>query len=119
MFEYMLEAVSYIFIIYLFIYFIPSVIGYKKPNAKWIIGVNVLLGWTVIGWIIAMIWAVRKESKPDRSIEANQKRINKALQELEDSHKRGELSDTEYQIKRRKIIFGPDGEISEKIEKTS
>ncbi|WP_313980054.1 superinfection immunity protein [Xanthocytophaga flavus] len=115
----MLEAVSYIFIIYLFIYFIPSAIGYKKPNAKWIIGVNVLLGWTVIGWIIAMIWAVRKESKPDRSIEANQKRINKALQELEDSHKRGALSDIEYQIKRREIIFGPEEEKSGATEKIS
>ncbi|MDJ1468877.1 superinfection immunity protein [Cytophagaceae bacterium DM2B3-1] len=113
----MSEAISYIFIIYLFIYFIPSTIGYKKPNAKWIIGINLLLGWTVIGWIIAMIWAVRKESKPDRSIEVNQKRINNALQVLEDSHKRGEFSDAEYQIKRREIIFGPREEKSEVAEK--
>ncbi len=39
-------------------YFLPSIIGWQKHNAAAIIAVNVLLGWTVVGWIVALIWAL-------------------------------------------------------------
>ena len=33
----------------------------RKKNATRILLVNALLGWTVIGWIVALIWAVGKD----------------------------------------------------------
>jgi len=39
------------------IYFLPSILGYKRKNKMAIFLLNLLLGWTVLGWIIALIWA--------------------------------------------------------------
>jgi hypothetical protein len=39
------------------LYFLPSIIGHKKRDFAGIFIVNFLFGWTVIGWIIAMVWA--------------------------------------------------------------
>jgi hypothetical protein len=55
-----LEGIGVIVII-LVLYFLPSIIAvYRKvPNAGSIIVINVLLGWTFIGWVIAMAMAAR------------------------------------------------------------
>jgi hypothetical protein len=42
------------------LYFIPTIIGWKKRNAVAIIAVNILLGWTVIGWLAALVWATHE-----------------------------------------------------------
>ena len=39
------------------LYFLPAIIGRHKRDAAGIFLVNLLLGWTVIGWIVALIWA--------------------------------------------------------------
>ncbi len=39
------------------LYFLPSIIGHNKHNAGAIFVLNLLLGWTVVGWVVAMIWA--------------------------------------------------------------
>jgi len=43
------------------IYFLPTIIGYKKKNATAIFLLNLLLGWTFIGWVIALVWATTKD----------------------------------------------------------
>ncbi len=50
----------------LFFYFLPSLIGNKKKNANTIFLVNLFFGWSAIGWIIALIWALKDERKPKR-----------------------------------------------------
>ncbi len=47
-------------LLYLFVYLLPVIIAYwrSKSDIKKIFIVNLLLGWTVIGWIVALIWAV-------------------------------------------------------------
>lgn len=45
------------------LYFFPYLIGYKKRNAISILVLNLLLGWTVIGWIVALIWAFTKDKE--------------------------------------------------------
>ncbi|HAH20158.1 MAG TPA: superinfection immunity protein [Candidatus Omnitrophica bacterium] len=46
----------------LFLYFFPSVIAglRRNKNTLAIFLLNFLLGWTVIGWVIALVWAVKK-----------------------------------------------------------
>jgi hypothetical protein len=43
----------------LLFYFLPTSLAAFRRRKKfpWILGVNLLLGWTVIGWIVAFIWA--------------------------------------------------------------
>lgn len=38
-------------------YFLPTIIGQRKSNAKAIFVLNLFLGWTFIGWVIALVWA--------------------------------------------------------------
>jgi len=43
------------------LYFLPAIIGRDKRDAAGIFLLNLFLGWTVIGWVIALIWAVSAE----------------------------------------------------------
>lgn len=44
------------------IYFIPALVGQNRRNAGAIFVLNLLLGWTVIGWVVALVWAMTSES---------------------------------------------------------
>jgi Superinfection immunity protein len=46
------------------LYFLPSIIGRKKPNKVAIFVLNFLLGWTIIGWFALLIWAVVSDAQP-------------------------------------------------------
>jgi len=45
------------------IYFLPSIIAAhkRKKNSTAIVVLNLMLGWTVLGWIIALVWAVTND----------------------------------------------------------
>jgi hypothetical protein len=43
------------------LYFLPTIIGRHHADAFGIFIVNLLFGWTVIGWFIALIWACSGE----------------------------------------------------------
>ena len=49
-----------IFIICLIIYFAPAIIGFKrkKLNANSIFVLNFFFGWSIFGWVLALIWAI-------------------------------------------------------------
>jgi len=52
-------------LVFLFLlYFLPAIIGRDKRDATGILLFNLFLGWTGIGWIIALIWAITAESRP-------------------------------------------------------
>jgi hypothetical protein len=48
-----------------FVYFIPTIIAYHKHkgNKAAITTLNVFLGWTVVGWVVALVWAMTVEPK--------------------------------------------------------
>jgi hypothetical protein len=41
------------------VYFIPALMAYsnKKKNSGAILALNLFLGWTFIGWVVALVWA--------------------------------------------------------------
>jgi Superinfection immunity protein len=43
------------------IYFLPSIIGRRKHNSSAIFVLNLVAGWTFIGWVVALVWAVTKD----------------------------------------------------------
>jgi len=47
------------------IYFVPTLeaIGRRTPSWDGIMLLNILLGWTVIGWVVALIWAWEARSQ--------------------------------------------------------
>ena len=50
-----------LFVAGLALYFLPSLVGDKKANRWAIFMLNLLAGWTIVGWIIAMVWACSSE----------------------------------------------------------
>jgi T4 superinfection immunity protein/zinc ribbon protein len=45
-------------LISLFLYFLPSYLARNNANFTAILILNILAGWTFIGWIIALVWAL-------------------------------------------------------------
>ena len=39
------------------IYFVPSIVAKNKKNLGAILCLNIFLGWTVLGWVGALVWA--------------------------------------------------------------
>jgi hypothetical protein len=72
-----------LYVVLVCLYFIPSIVALTrkcKASAGGIIVLNLLLGWTLIGWIVALVWAAsartlddekRKTEELARAITAN------------------------------------------------
>jgi hypothetical protein len=45
------------------IYFLPTIVAYWRgqKNATSVFILNLFLGWTFIAWVIAFVWAVKKD----------------------------------------------------------
>lgn len=48
------------------IYFVPTIIAFakKKTNKIAILALNALLGWSLIGWVVSLVWALANEELP-------------------------------------------------------
>ena len=47
----------------LFLYFLPAFLARNKPNFTGVLLLNIFAGWTFIGWIIALIWALNAQEQ--------------------------------------------------------
>lgn len=47
-------------------YFIPTMIASARrhPNLSMIVIINLLTGWTVVGWVAAFVWSLRDPMPP-------------------------------------------------------
>ena len=47
-------------VVVVFLYFIPSVVaGMRSHHQTWpIVALNLLLGWTLLGWVAALVWSL-------------------------------------------------------------
>ena len=47
-------------------YFLPTIIADKRnvPHSGAICCINLIFGWTVLGWIAALVWAVAETPEP-------------------------------------------------------
>ncbi len=45
------------------LYFLPSIValGRSKRDTAAIFVLNLFLGWTAIGWVIALVWALKQD----------------------------------------------------------
>jgi hypothetical protein len=50
-----------LFVVLICIYFLPAYIGGNKKNSTSIFLLNLFLGWTFVGWVIALVWATKKD----------------------------------------------------------
>jgi len=92
------------------IYFMPTLNAYhrKHPNFNSILLLNLFLGWTLIGWVVSIVWSassiapiepirVRPEAEPAE--DKYQK-----IERLGSLKEKGLLSETEYEAEKAKIL---------------
>jgi hypothetical protein len=63
------------------LYFVPTFIAHVRDVRAYakIFFINVLLGWTVIGWIVALIWSLRAKPFFGRKNRRNRGRLQVAV----------------------------------------
>lgn len=46
-------------------YLLPSVVAFYRghTNRLWIASLNILLGWSLVGWLVCMIWACTRNTQ--------------------------------------------------------
>ncbi len=62
-----------IIVLFIIFYFLPSIIAFYKgkSNTLAIVLLNLFLGWSFIGWLVALIWAVSKDKEIQQVIVHN------------------------------------------------
>lgn len=89
------------------LYFLPSMVGYNKKNAGSIIILNIFLGWTLIGWVVALVWAasVDSDQAPPPSFPHTHSvdRIGK-LKDLKSLLDEGAITQSEFNREKEKIL---------------
>lgn len=46
------------------VYFIPTLASSGKKHSNGIFVLNLFLGWTFLGWVAALVWAVADDKMP-------------------------------------------------------
>lgn len=52
-------------ILFALLYLVPALIGFFRSHRNWaaIAALNLLLGWTILGWIGALVWSLTDNVK--------------------------------------------------------
>ncbi len=112
-----METLAPVFLL-IFIYFIPSFVASARRhhNSTAIFMLNLLLGWTLVGWVISIVWAstaverqADKAEKHEETGRAHPPKLSakshvEQLSELTAMHKSGAITDDEFTAMKAKII---------------
>jgi hypothetical protein len=106
--DYSNTLVLIVFFVSLAVYFLPSLVASTRlhPNSKPIMLLNIFLGWTLIGWVGALIWSASKIDshavKPDeQAVEPDKYAKLERISLLKD---RGVLTEPEFLSEKARIL---------------
>lgn len=111
----------------LLVYFIPTIVALsrKKTNRASIFLLNLLLGWTFVGWVVALIWSFSTDNKQTVIVNNHQSNSNtptpsptpkteksttdfdekvKKLQKLKELADSGILSQQEFEEQKAQVL---------------
>jgi len=87
------------------IYFLPFILSYNKKNVVAIFTLNLFLGWTLIGWVVALVWAVSKDKEDVIIVKSDTSRsISSEIADLKKLHDEGVLTESEFEEQKRKLL---------------
>lgn len=71
-------------------YFLPTIVAGRRehPNKLAILVTNILLGWTFLGWCVAMIWACTGENRRQPRLSDNDWARQQRLADIERGSRR-------------------------------
>jgi len=87
------------------LYFLPTIVasadGHRNAFAIFIL--NLLLGWMLIGWVIALIWAFTKDKKQAVIMNKN-KSVSDELSKLKKLYDEGILTKEEFVRQKKRLL---------------
>lgn len=89
------------------LYFLPTFNAYsnKKRNASSVLIVNLFLGWTVIGWVVAFAMSAGKDATPTVVVKEKEKKSpSEELTHLFDLKTKGAITDEEFQSHKKRLL---------------
>ncbi|WP_047575644.1 superinfection immunity protein [Pseudomonas syringae] len=94
----------------LVLYFLPTINAKsrKHPNRSSIFLLNLFLGWTLIGWVVAVVWS-STAIKPAQTVQAGEELMDKsatyqAIEKLASLKDRGLITEAEYDLEKSKLL---------------
>ena len=95
----------YIFII-IVLYFLPTISAFerKKKNTSSIFVINFFLGWTIIGWIVALSWALSKDDKQVITVHTEKKDTASEIAKLFELKEKGVITEEEFKQQKQKML---------------
>jgi hypothetical protein len=108
--DYSNTLVLIVFFVSLAVYFLPSLVASTRlhPNSKPIMLLNLFLGWTLMGWVGALIWSASKIDsptiKPDEQVVEPDKYAK--LERISLLKERGVLTEPEFLSEKERILAG-------------
>tara|TARA_R110002050_G_scaffold57833_2_gene130046 strand:+ start:2094 stop:2258 length:165 start_codon:yes stop_codon:yes gene_type:complete len=48
------------------VYILPFLVAKDKKISNQVLALNLLLGWTFVGWVIALVWALKEEEETNK-----------------------------------------------------
>jgi len=121
-----LVVLSIFFLVFAVIYAIPTIVAFRRnhPNRWLILVINMAFGGTIIGWGVALVWALRAVHRPGSAGDGGESGLNlfvndttkvqivdpsgpSTAQELERLHDlltRGVISQAEFDGLKTKLI---------------
>lgn len=90
------------------IYFLPSILACEKCNYKSVLLLNIFLGWTIIGWVVSLIWGLKTVKDPLKMYRLGTSdccpKIEAELVKLQNLFNAGVITKDDYYDQTRKII---------------
>lgn len=94
------------------IYFAPTFVAAKRghPNGTSIFLLNLLLGWSLIGWVVALVWSASAFQVDERSssseLSITEESRLQSLQKLAALRDSGHLTAEEFESEKAKLLKG-------------
>ena len=56
-------------LVVIIVYFMPSIVAgmRRKQNTGAVFALNLFLGWTLLGWVVALVWALTVDQPAPRT----------------------------------------------------
>lgn len=88
----------------LIIYFLPTIFARKKAFVLKVFFLNLLLGWTVLGWLVALAWAFKKPTQLSQTESNINDNTNAELEKLNLLLKNDVITDEEFDSQKHKLV---------------
>ncbi len=95
-----------ILIIFIPSYFVPTVIALsrKKSNTLAIFALNLFLGWALIGWVVALIWALSNKESNQQTLAGSGSSNIDQLTQLKALYDQGVITAEEFETQKNKLL---------------